>query len=157
MVTVEQLKINELKNLRNCVILLQDYEINFDNGKKTGKEIVDDYLKELKTNLQKNHGAIFVAKTNHDIIGFISGWVEKESSDQKQPLFYISDLFVVETYRGRGIGKSLFSSMEQYIQSLKIRNLRVGVLDNNHRAKRFYKNVGFHSYELVLRKTLREK
>jgi GNAT superfamily N-acetyltransferase len=59
-----------------------------------------------------------------------------------RPGLYVEDLFVRADYRGRGIGRSLLSALEQRARELGCGRLEWSVLDWNTRAIEFYRRFG---------------
>lgn len=59
-----------------------------------------------------------------------------------KPGIYLEDLFVLPTYRGRGIGKSLLQHLGQLAQQRGCGRLEWNVLDWNAPAIAFYERMG---------------
>jgi GNAT superfamily N-acetyltransferase len=59
-----------------------------------------------------------------------------------RPGLYIEDLFVDESYRGRGFGRALLSHVAGLAKKRSCGRLEWAVLDWNDPAIRFYKNLG---------------
>lgn len=55
---------------------------------------------------------------------------------------FLEDLFVRETFRGRGVGKALLGQLAQIAQKEGYRTIRLDVLDWNESAIQFYKSLG---------------
>jgi ribosomal protein S18 acetylase RimI-like enzyme len=60
-----------------------------------------------------------------------------------RPLVNIHDLAVLPAYRGAGIGRLLLAAVERKARALGCCKLTLEVLENNHRARRLYADVGF--------------
>ncbi len=67
---------------------------------------------------------------------------------------YISDIFVSETQRGKGVGKQLLAEAERFVRENGAQWLRIGVLGVNDGAHRLYQSLGFKPREIVLEKNL---
>jgi ribosomal protein S18 acetylase RimI-like enzyme len=50
----------------------------------------------------------------------------------------VTDLVVLSSHRGRGIGQQLLGRAEAFVRSAGAAELRIGVLANNITARRFY-------------------
>src|SRR5262249_11929282 len=100
---------------------------------------------------------ILVAETDGLVVGWI-GVVSQYTSDdvleRHRDFAYITDLIVLEAYRGRGIGRQLLEAAEAYVASKGATRLRVGVLAANVKAHRVYAVAGFRDYELILDKEI---
>ncbi len=59
-----------------------------------------------------------------------------------RPGIYLEDLFVLESHRGRGIGKALLSAVRERAQARGAGRLEWSVLDWNENAIEFYRRFG---------------
>ncbi len=66
----------------------------------------------------------------------------------------ISDLVVLEAYRGLGLGKKLLAAAEQYARTCNVKYLRIGVLAGNQAAENLYASAGFSVLYKELEKAL---
>jgi GNAT superfamily N-acetyltransferase len=55
----------------------------------------------------------------------------------------VDELYIRETYRGKGIGKKVFALIEEYLQNQKMRSLSLVVDFWNDRAEALYVKLGF--------------
>jgi len=62
--------------------------------------------------------------------------------DEKNQLL-MDGIAVKEGYRGKGIGKQLFSELELFARDKKMSSIKLDVIDENPDAKRLYENIGF--------------
>jgi ribosomal protein S18 acetylase RimI-like enzyme len=154
-VEITLLPVVQLMELHDCVVELQNYEKNIDAGKKAGEEIAGEYLRELAEDLKNKQGKVWVITHHKEISGFVSCYVENETTDQQEPFLYVSDLFLKEELRGKSIADMLIGRVEEYAKEIGIRFLRIGVLEGNERAAAFYKKQGFKPYEKVLVRDVR--
>jgi len=140
-----------------CIIALQNYERELEPEEKNkGEDIASAYLEEL---IRKTPppGKIIVAEVDHQIVGFGSGRPESEPDEVDLMIkkwFYISDLVVLEKYRGQGIGSQLMSQLEILAKDLKLSRIVVGTLAKNQAARNFYAKQGFRDFEVSLRKKI---
>lgn len=64
----------------------------------------------------------------------------------------ITDLVVLEPYRGRGIACGLLERAEAYAREAGATELRIGVLAKNGPARRLYLEIGFQPHLELLNK-----
>ena len=76
----------------------------------------------------------FVAKNDGDFAGIITGHSYYEEVK-------ISDLIVIEEYRGKHIGKKLIEAVEAYFQGKGYENINLSTYD--FQSPDFYKKCGF--------------
>jgi ribosomal protein S18 acetylase RimI-like enzyme len=55
----------------------------------------------------------------------------------------VTDLFVHDDYRGRGLGKRALEMVDEYCQSVGIATVELQVVEDNQEAQAFYRKIGF--------------
>jgi len=55
----------------------------------------------------------------------------------------VTDLFVREEYRGRGLGRRALAIVDEYCRSMGITTVELQVVEDNREAQEFYRGVGF--------------
>jgi ribosomal protein S18 acetylase RimI-like enzyme len=142
-------------SVKKCIFQLKQIEGDYDPDFFTDTTAVNKlFLKILEKIGEK--GAVFVAETNDEVVGFISLQVENKNDPlicKKVDCVYISDIAVLENYRGVGIGMKLLQAGEKYAQVKKIKYLKLNVCAKNQKAMDLYQRFGFHDYEAILLKT----
>lgn len=58
----------------------------------------------------------------------------------------ISDLWVDDYYRNRGIGSRIICELAKIAQKQRVLFIEIGVSDDNHAARRLYERLGFVAY-----------
>lgn len=105
-------------------------------------------------------GAVFLAlATPGRPIGFLICWRAEDASDitvvpEARVHLYISDLYVEEDWRGRGVAGALLAEAERHGRALGLTQMTIGVLAVNAAARNAYAKAGFAEYEMLLRKPL---
>lgn len=103
----------------------------------------------------ENNNAIFVAKENEKIIGYV--YVQITSVDDgpmKNKEALIDGLYIVDNYREQGISKTLMSTAEKWAKENDVKYLYVNVLEDNIKAVNLYKKLNFNNFEMKLKKEL---
>jgi GNAT superfamily N-acetyltransferase len=103
-----------------------------DEGAK--QRVVDDIF-------VKGRLGAFVAVAGAKRVGYAL-YFYSYSSFLGRPTLYLEDIFVLEEYRGRGIGSSLFRRCVREAHAKRCGRMEWAVLTWNHRAINFYEKVG---------------
>lgn len=143
--------------LRECVIQLQEYERALEPALPGGETMAEAYLAFLLERYEKFSGKILVLDLDRKVVGFVAVQtrVPPEEPDEEQAEYaFISDLVVLPSERGRGLGRALLQEAEAFARQRGARTLRVGVLAANHPARRLYHRQGFADYQIQLVKRL---
>jgi len=103
----------------------------------------------------EENNAIFVAKENEKIIGYI--YIQIISTDDgpminKEAL--LDGLYVEPEYRGKGVAKDLISKAEIWAKNNNVKYLYINVLEENAAALNLYKKLNYNNFELKLKKIL---
>ena len=67
---------------------------------------------------------------------------------------YIADLWVEETYRQRGVARSLFEAAKDWCKTQGVERIQLEVDVENDPGQKFWHKLGFEDFEIVMRKTL---
>jgi len=135
--------------LRQCVVVLQDAERAIDPRLLAGEVMADAYCKRIHVRCRETAGKIYVAEEDSRVVGFTTVLAREPFTELDDPPGHyalITDLVVLEPYRGRGIGRQLLRRAEAYARQAGATELRIGVLSGNHTARRLYLDVGFQPH-----------
>ncbi len=95
----------------------------------------ESFRQELERNVAARY---LVAETDSRVIGYAGAWVILDES-------HITNIAVLEEYRGRGIGKQLTRALLQYLSNLGACYATLEVRVSNERAQNLYRSLGFVS------------
>ena len=97
--------------------------------------------------LDEQDSLMIVAGINDRIIGYCSAFIQLNT-----PVFriekygVIGDIFVEETFRGRGIGRNLFDFAQKWLGQKGCEHLQVSVAHHNPLSQGFWRKMGFSNY-----------
>lgn len=95
----------------------------------------ESFRQELERNVAARY---LVAETDGKVVGYAGAWVILDES-------HITNIAVLEAYRGRGIGKQLTGALLQYLSNLGACYATLEVRVSNEQAQHLYKSFGFVS------------
>lgn len=152
--SIEIEKVNNKTDALICNELLEKLiqsERAFNNNIKSKYE-VKNWFENV---FNENYNAIFIAKDNEKIIGYIYIQITSfELGPMQNKEALIDGLFVESEYRGRGISKILMQSAEKWAKEMGVKFIYVNVLENNIKAKKLYESTGYNNFELKLKKEI---
>lgn len=149
----------DLDWLRTCVIELQDHEAALYTRLPPGCEVVDDCINYMLQQCEKWAGKIIVAEAGGELCGFVTVLTQvqsEEPDDGDMEYGLISDLAVLEKFRGRGVGRKLLAAAESFARSENVGWLRIGVIAGNQVAEKLYASLGFSPWHIESEKNLQE-
>jgi ribosomal protein S18 acetylase RimI-like enzyme len=143
-------------SLRECVIDQQNFHHTIEPSWPGGDAIVGEYVTYLETECAAHNGCILLAHCGKLAVGFVCvvATTRGESPDDPASFAWIHDIYVKPEHRQRGVASMLMAEAERFARGEGARSVRLGVLDGNERARKFYVRHGFREYTRVLTKPL---
>ena len=139
--------------LRHCVVALQEFERTFDSRLRPGEAMADEYCEQIHTRCREAAGRVFVAELDGAVVGFVAALSREPFTELDDPPGHyalVTDLIVLEPYRGRRIGRQLLERAEAFIRDTGASELRIGVLADNRAARRLYLDAAFAPHLEIL-------
>lgn len=110
----------------------------------------------LGERLERGDSQLLVARDEADrVLGFVQLYPFHASLELK-PAWLLSDLYVDETIRCRGVGEALMQAARRHAEASGACGLQLETAISNHQAQRLYERLGyrrdtvFHTYWLAL-------
>jgi len=96
----------------------------------------------------KNHPKtiVFLAETQGVFIGMLTAF-ENFSTFTARPMMNIHDVMVLETYRKKGVGRSLMNALIEEAGKRNCSRVTLEVRKDNLPAQKLYRDLGFHELE----------
>lgn len=100
----------------------------------------------------KEKGVVYNIFLNNEVVGFF--YVRFGG----QNVCWLEDIFIMEQYRGNGIGKFAIKKLDELMKKNSVVAMFVDVIPRNTNAIKFYKECGFDHLNLIqLRKNYDKK
>lgn len=95
----------------------------------------------IENSIEHKDHTYFIAFEGKKPIGYLHVAIDDEKNKQ---LSYLSELFVLEEYRSKGVGRALVDHQIEFLKGQRvIRNTLTTARENNERTINFYKKLGY--------------
>jgi GNAT superfamily N-acetyltransferase len=127
---------------------LQEYECSIEATRAHWADGGGAYTDWMLEESAHNAGAVLIAESPEgQAIGLLTCWRAEDATDMTvmpaaRVHLYISELFVVEAWRGKGVAAALLSSAEVHARHLGIAHVTIGSLAANAAARQVYAKAG---------------
>lgn len=158
MFTIRPYQQTDFPLLAHFVSNLQDHERKREPDLRPGADIANDYARLLVERVSENGGEILFAWAFDEPLGFVCVWKDRDDDpllhETARNHAYISDLFLIEKWRGKGVAHALLGAAEEALRTKGCIRVRVCAKASNSQATRFYSHNGYRPYEIVYSKSL---
>jgi GNAT superfamily N-acetyltransferase len=140
-----------------CLVELQNFEHSIDPRMPTGEDIVDAYIPDMLQRCKDCLGTILVEEVDGLVIGYITILARVSSDEIGAGDFefgLVTDVVVLQEYRGKGYGKQLLEAAELYARANGVKWLRIGALAANQSASAMYSSLGYSGLYVELEKDI---
>lgn len=144
---IKDLRVIQGLNIRLCEKEKEEFDQHIDLAWTSG----EPGTRFFSDRIDKEDGCIFVAISDKQIVGYLAGSLT--AAEEYRDIGRIAELdnmFVIEEYRGKGIGTKLYDRFKRWCRSRKVSKIRVQASAGNIGAIRFYQRNGFKDYTLIL-------
>lgn len=138
---------------------LHNHVVALDPDKRLRRQpgYAEHEVQELLHIIETQGGKLYVAEDDSKFLGFTAGFMTKQSDENllsviPTKLGVVSDVFVSEEARGKGLGQTLLEHIEIYLKSCGADTLWINIVAFNDGAHNFYKKHGYHDREIGLMK-----
>ena len=135
----------------------QHYEHEVEPDRRLDPQVADEYFPVLMDEVEAKQGRAFVAEHDGTAIGWAVVLVERNMLfvvEEERTYGYITELYVDEAARGRGVGRALIAACEDEVRRLGLGVVMIGVLSKSKRTVEIYARAGYRPYTSELRKYL---
>jgi len=141
------------------IIGLQHFEKAIEPNRRIDAAVAEEFYGVLIARAHERHGCILIAEGDgKQPVGWAVAHEDEEDVyvlEEERRFGYISELYVMEEVRGRGIGHALMGACEDWARTRGLKLMMIAALEGNRRAFDLYRKQGYRSYAANLRKYLR--
>jgi ribosomal protein S18 acetylase RimI-like enzyme len=138
----------------NAIVELSANLFQDDAGKRDAFMDLDWPLKEGKQYysgiVSGANSLCLVAEASEKLVGFLTGYIRRDSSMRPVRVAELESMFVKQSYRKQSVGFRLAESFLDWCRSKGARRVSVTAYWANDGAIAFYKRLGFEPRELTL-------
>lgn len=142
---IERVDPNDPRQAAALLQVLDAYACSAEGG---GTPLADEARARLPALLAERPHYIGLLGFEGDLAVGLVNCFEGVSTFKAKPLLNIHDIAVIESHRGRGIGRRLIEAAEAIAIERGCCKLTLEVLEGNARAIGLYRKTGFDPYEL---------
>lgn len=146
--------IGDLESILKLNKALFDYETNFNteyNLDWTYSEVGRSYFTRR---IEEDKNIALVAEDNGEVVGYIVVTLYSQPFLKENPIAELENMFVDESYRGKGIGKRLVEKAKRLAKEKGAKRFKVEAAAQNEKAIKFYKSCGFEDFDVTLLQSL---
>lgn len=153
-VIVRKAEIKDFDEILKLNRSLFEFEDQFDHKYNLEWPYEEAGRKYFKKRFENKNSLIFVGEDQSQVVGYILAFIDTFSYRRINPICEIENMFVMEEYREKGIGKILINLVKTEAKKRNVKLLRVGAIAQNEKAISFYCSQGFSEANLYLEKVL---
>ena len=137
---------------------LNAFEYTLRPDRDVSVEAAQAHVEFLLRLVEKFGGFTLIAELDGGPVGFILALIEEEEGAYVVPEHrrygYISDMFVDEAARGKGVAKALLEEVERRFLAVSIDRVQVTAIKSNGGADATYRAAGYEPLYTTFEKTL---
>ena len=144
---IRKAKLKDIPQIVNFAVKLIKYHANFDPFYTPAKNVEEVYSKFFKRCVYSTNRFLLVAEKNSKIVGYALGELGRRPPVfQLRKIGLISDVFVDEGVRKKGIAKLFLAKLFDWFRSKKLNHVELSVHVKNEMGQKAWLKCGFKSY-----------
>lgn len=137
---------------------LNDYHLKFDDYYRLRPNLEDIVTKHFDDMVTSEDSIVLVAEDKGSIVGYLAGKIGK-----RPPVFEVDKRgeiwsgYVLEEYRGHGVGRELTERMLRWFKEGGIKYVELSVDSRNELGCKVWKSLGFETFQFKMIRRIRER
>lgn len=137
---------------------LNRFEDAITGDRLTDADSAAKHVSYLEDVVMDDGGCVLVAEYGGAVVGFLVAFIEEDDGHYLKPEArkhgYISDLFVEDAARSKGVAHALMTEAECLFGEMGIKKMQIGVLAANDGARVVYEKAGYQARSVFLEKDI---
>jgi ribosomal protein S18 acetylase RimI-like enzyme len=126
---------------------LMEFHSDFDSRFRLAAGAASPGKSHLRSELTNPTSFLAVAEHHSGIVGYCLASVHRPPSFfEHRPYGFVSEFHVSDSFRRRGIGRSLFGKMKQWFRRKHVSRIELVTMNANPHSQAFWQSMGCCSY-----------
>ena len=144
---IRKAKLKDVEAISVFVVKLFKAHAAWDRFFTPSKDVDKVYREFIKRCIYSKNRYLLVAEENDKVVGFVLGELAGRPPTSKvRKIGFISDVYVEESFRRRGIGKQLLSELCKWFKSKNLQYIELAVHVKNTVGQKAWEKCGFETY-----------
>lgn len=153
--TIREAADGDFDRLMELKMLCKEDEFTRSSTLKPPGETREHYARYLRQHLAGSNSAVFVAPDDGRIVAMIQVKTIKSLPLHRFPQTgYISNLYVLDPFRGKGVGTQLVERAMRWLRERGVRLVSLELHVGNLAATELYRKLGFEEYTVKMSRRL---
>lgn len=163
MIVIRKAMLKDIHTLTSLENELYDNQVEYLRESKS--QNLDDFILKNNSNkflkqfilkmIRSKNGLVLIAEFDKEIAGYLIIIIKKNIPIFKlEKLAEITDIYIKEEYRGKGISNKFRDEVFKWYKIKKISSIILDMLPNNIHAKMIYEKWGFNEFLIEMRMRL---
>ena len=150
---IRKATIKDYESLKEIKLLAKSEELKYSETLKPLDETKERYLSYLRTDLQREKRAVFMAEIDGKIIGILlAKYFNPLLISKFSKKGYISNVYIIEEYRRKGVAIKLINTAESWLKEKGVHHLTLEIHKDNTPAIMLCDQKGFNNYTIKMSK-----
>lgn len=147
---IRKVSLNDIEHLREIGKLTFTETFSSDNSEENMKEYLENGFstEKIKSELIDKNVEFYFAELDGKVIGYLKVNVgESQTEMVVKNALEIERIYVLKEFHGKKVGQILYDKALELAKEKNVKNVWLGVWEENPRAIRFYKKNGFVEFD----------
>ncbi|MBO9675408.1 MAG: GNAT family N-acetyltransferase [Sphingobacteriaceae bacterium] len=147
-ITIERVNITDIKKLQEIGRATFFEAFAGVNTEQNMKHYLENSFSEekLKSELNNSNSQFYFARVNGKVIAYLKINFGEAQNEKIDHAIEIERIYVLKAFHGKGVAQSLYQKAIDIAYEMRVKNVWLGVWEENYRALRLYEKNGFTAF-----------